>query len=163
MRNSKRLRNTLLVGLLGCATAAHAQPASADSELKWGLGSAVSSLLYAPAKALYASAGVLFGGIAWGLSGGDREVADAVMNPAVRGDYVVTPAHLRGDRKLAFIGAADDGQADPSATGFAGERDPYSQSYYEPDSQTSYGSGSPAEASDSQASYDSDSRGFYEY
>jgi hypothetical protein len=156
LTNSKRLRNSLLVGLLGCATAAHAQPASADSDLKLGLGSAVSSLLYAPAKALYASAGVLFGGIAWGLSGGDREVADAVMNPAVRGDYVVTPAHLRGERKLAFMGAADDGQVDPSATGSAGEEDAYSQRYYEPDSQTSYGSESPASSG-------SDSRGFYGY
>ena len=138
------MRNTLLVGLLGCATAAHAQPASADSELKWGLGSAVTSLLYAPAKALYASAGVLFGGVAWGLSGGNREVADAVMGPAVRGDYIVTPAHLRGDRKLAFIGATENGQADRSATGFAGEEDPYSPSYYERESQASYDSDSPS-------------------
>ena len=32
----------------------------------------------------------------------------AVITPAVRGDYVVTPAHLRGERELEFIGRDPD-------------------------------------------------------
>jgi hypothetical protein len=48
--------------------------------------------------------GLLFGGLAWGLSGGDADVLRAVVTPAVRGDYVVTPSLLRGDRPIEFFG-----------------------------------------------------------
>ncbi len=69
-----------------------------------GAASAVCSLLYAPTKLVYAALGTVFGGLAWGLSGGDSDVLDAVLLPAVRGDYVVTPAHLRGEETLEFVG-----------------------------------------------------------
>jgi hypothetical protein len=69
-----------------------------------GVGAAFSSLLYAPAKLVYATLGLVIGGIAWGLSGGDKEVKDAVIMPAVRGDYVITPAIIRGEKKLEFVG-----------------------------------------------------------
>ena len=45
-----------------------------------------------------------FGGFAYGLSGGDGDVMRAVVRPAIRGDYVVTPGHLRGERQLEFFG-----------------------------------------------------------
>jgi len=61
-------------------------------------------LVYGPVKMAYSILGVVFGGIAWGLSGGDTEVMTAVITPAVRGDYVVTPSHLRGEEHLEFIG-----------------------------------------------------------
>jgi hypothetical protein len=69
-----------------------------------GAASALCSLLYAPAKLTYAVLGTVLGGLAWGLSGGDSDVLNAVLMPAVRGDYVVTPAHLQGDEALEFIG-----------------------------------------------------------
>ena len=50
------------------------------------------------------SGGGIIGGFAWLLSAGDYQVMYAVITPAVRGDYVVTPAHLRGERELEFIG-----------------------------------------------------------
>ena len=83
-------------------------PAQADtaSEAGWGIGSALSSLVYAPVKVVYAILGTVFGGLAWGLSGGDSEVFNAVIIPSVRGDYVVTPSHLRGEQPLAFLGRA---------------------------------------------------------
>jgi hypothetical protein len=68
-----------------------------------GIGSALASLIYGPTKIAYAVLGTVFGGMAWGLSGGDSEVADAVITPAIRGDYVVTPANLRGE-PIEFIG-----------------------------------------------------------
>jgi hypothetical protein len=77
---------------------------SAAREGGWGALAAVGTLLYSPAKVVYAGCGLLFGGIAWGLSGGDREVLDAVITPAVRGDYVLVPAHVRGERRLEFFG-----------------------------------------------------------
>jgi hypothetical protein len=69
-----------------------------------GVGAAFASLLYAPVKLVYATLGVVLGGIAWGLSGGDAEVKNAVIMPAVRGDYVITPAIIQGEKKLEFVG-----------------------------------------------------------
>jgi hypothetical protein len=74
------------------------------SEAGIGAGAALCSLIYGPVKIAYATLGLVFGGMAWGLSGGDSDVLDAVVTPAVRGDYVVTPAILRGERKLEFVG-----------------------------------------------------------
>ena len=99
------MRVTVMLGVL--VLLLQASPASADSKgASVGLGSAavISSLVYGPVKMAYSIVGVVFGGIAWGLSGGDTEVMSAVITPAVRGDYVVTPSHLRGEEHLEFIG-----------------------------------------------------------
>ena len=76
------------------------------SEFGLGLGAAVCSLVYAPIKVVYAAGGGLVGGFAWLFSAGDGDVARAVVTPAMRGDYVVTPGHLRGEKPLEFIGRA---------------------------------------------------------
>ena len=69
-----------------------------------GAVAALSTLLYGPLKLTYATLGLLIGGSAWGLSGGDQQVLEAVVTPAVRGDYVVTPQHIRMERSLEFYG-----------------------------------------------------------
>ncbi len=107
MTRSTHMAGALLVCILviGLNPAdARAQEPSATSEAGIGALAALSTLVYGPAKLVYALGGVIFGGIAWALSGGDRDVMNAVFTPAVRGDYVVTPAHLRGERPLEFIG-----------------------------------------------------------
>ena len=58
------------------------------------------------------SNGVLFGGFSWVLSGGDTEVLTAVVSPAIRGDYVITPSHIRGERSVEFIGRQPDYRED---------------------------------------------------
>ncbi len=83
---------------------ARGQEPGAASEAGVGALAALSTLVYGPIKVVYAAGGVIFGGFAWALSGGDRDVMNAVFTPAVRGDYVVTPAHLRGERPLEFFG-----------------------------------------------------------
>ena len=98
-----RLRSALLGSMLLCAVGVFPAQASADSETRWGIGSALINVLYLPAKVTYAATGAVFGGIAWGLSGGDRGVAEAVIDPAIHGDYLVTPAHLRRERRLEFV------------------------------------------------------------
>jgi hypothetical protein len=97
--------------VLACAVAIALGPvaASADEKAMYneaGVGAlaALSSLVYGPAKILYAGCGLLFGGIAWALSGGDQAVMQAVLTTSVRGDYVVTPEHLRMERPLEFLG-----------------------------------------------------------
>jgi hypothetical protein len=69
-----------------------------------GFGSALVSLVYGPTKILYATGGVLVGGLAFLFSGGDSEVAQVILTPSVRGDYVVTPAQLRGQEEIEFFG-----------------------------------------------------------
>jgi hypothetical protein len=102
----KRLRAVALVALLAASLAPGAALAeeSATSEAGVGALSAVSSLIYGPAKILYALTGTLIGGMAWGLSGGDSQVLHAVVSPAVRGDYVVTPEHIRMEKQVEFFG-----------------------------------------------------------
>ena len=69
-----------------------------------GAAAALSSLVYGPVKLVYATLGGLVGGIAWGLSGGDSDVKNAVIMPAVLGDYVITPSIIRGEEQLEFVG-----------------------------------------------------------
>ena len=71
-----------------------------------GTASALSSLIYGPAKIVYATGGVLVGGLGWIFSGGDGEVAKSIISPAVYGDYVVSPAVLRGEQSLEWYGRA---------------------------------------------------------
>jgi hypothetical protein len=99
------MRATLMVGVL--VLSLQSSPARAEggaSEAGVGAAAAISSLIYGPIKIAYSVLGVVFGGFAWGLSGGDTEVMTAVISPAIRGDYVITPSHVRGERPIEFFG-----------------------------------------------------------
>ncbi len=99
------LRAAATVGAL--VIALQAAPVRADTgavEAGTGAAAAVSSLIYGPVKIVYSVLGVVFGGFAWALSGGDTDVMTAVISPAVRGDYVITPSHIRGERSVEFFG-----------------------------------------------------------
>ena len=101
--NSARL--ALLVGAF--ALVFQAGPARADvaaAEAGMGIASVALTLVYSPVKVAYSILGVVFGGFAYGLSGGDAEVMKSVVIPAVRGDYVVTPSHVNGERMIEFFG-----------------------------------------------------------
>jgi len=106
MKVSNRARRALLACVLMIALAPQAARADDSIESEAGLGAAAAlcTLLYGPVKVVYALSGLIFGGMAWGLSGGDSDVLRAVVTPAVRGDYVITPALLRGERPLEFFG-----------------------------------------------------------
>ncbi len=108
-------RAALVAGALAVALLASPAAASEAAEAGIGAGAAFSTLLYSPIKVVYSVLGTVFGGIAWGLSGGDRDVMDAVITPAVLGDYVVTPSHLRGERPLEFFGRRAEYREPPSA------------------------------------------------
>ncbi len=113
MIGSKLVPMVILVSAL--ALVFQAGPVRADgaaSEAGVGAASAFTSLIYGPVKIVYSVLGVVFGGFAWGLSGGDSDVMQAVVTPAVRGDYVVTPQHIRGERSLEFIGRSPDYRED---------------------------------------------------
>ena len=85
------------------------QPAEPVSEeLGWGFGAALASVFYIPAKVTYAGLGLLTGGLGYVLTGGRADVANNIIYPSVRGNYVVTPNHLKGTEPIYFVGAGPD-------------------------------------------------------
>jgi hypothetical protein len=74
------------------------------NEAGWGAAAALSSLVYAPVKLVYAMGGGLTAGLAWLFSAGDSDVVNPIIDASLRGDYVLTPEHLRGQREIEFIG-----------------------------------------------------------
>ncbi len=97
---------SIWVFLLGGAAPAVAQDAERGATMEFCLGvsSLALTLPYGLVKVVYALGGTLTGGVAWVLTGGRNEVARAIIQPAVRGDYVIIPEHLTNDRALVFVG-----------------------------------------------------------
>lgn len=84
------------------------QPAAEEGvieEAGYGVGAALASFLYIPAKVTYAGLGLLTGGVGYVLSGGNADVANNIIYPAVRGNYIVTPSNLKGTDPIYFVGA----------------------------------------------------------
>lgn len=75
-----------------------------SSEIGVNAASAALTLVYGPVKLTYSALGIVFGGIAYGLSGGDSDVLHAVITPAIHGDYAVLPKHVRREKHLEFFG-----------------------------------------------------------
>ena len=48
--------------------------------------------------------GAVAGGVGFIFSGGDKVTAEKIWSPSLGGEYVVTPAHLRGEKDLHFFG-----------------------------------------------------------
>ncbi len=69
-----------------------------------GVGSVFATLVYGPVKVMYATLGSITGGLAYLLTGGRLDVPREIIQPAVRGDYVVTPEHLTFNQPLLFVG-----------------------------------------------------------
>jgi hypothetical protein len=85
------------------ATAAPAR-AGGFEDAGWGLLTVLTNVAYMPAKVVYATVGAATGGIAWCVTGGDTETASKVWTPSLEGTYVMTPAMLRGEEGVQFVG-----------------------------------------------------------
>ena len=130
MQRSDRTRLALLGLALVVATSpgiARAQQSSESTPTyeSGGLGAAAAlcSLVYGPTKVAMAISGLIVGGLAYPLSGGDSDITMKVINTSVRGDYVVTPSNLRGEQPLEFFGRAPEeayGSAPEAAAGSYG-------------------------------------------
>ena len=93
--------------------------ASADSGSFWsdvglGAGAAVSNVVYIPAKLVYATVGGLVGGLAYLVTLGSTETANAIWEPTLGGTYVLTPTILRGEQKLHFNGEPPSSSSESS-------------------------------------------------
>jgi hypothetical protein len=102
-----RALGCLLVGLLAIGAprvGMTAEPRHAAAEMGLGVAAVAVTFIYGPCKVLYAVFGSATGGLAWVFTGGDNETARKIVQPSVRGDYVVTPEHLTMERALVFSG-----------------------------------------------------------
>lgn len=89
------------------ASASH----SAEDETGLGIAAGLVTLVYTPAKVLYALGGGAIAGMAYLASAGDQDVTEPILTPSLRGDYFVTPEHLKGERSLEFFGRSPHGSA----------------------------------------------------
>ncbi len=114
---AKRIASALVVSALVLGSASSAVADEPKNELKTGAGCVLANVVYMPAKVLYAAGGGLVAGAAYLFSAGDKEVAKPILDAAVGGDYIVEPAHLRGERQLVFFGqSAEQQQAKQAAS-----------------------------------------------
>jgi hypothetical protein len=91
----------LIVGSL--PRAAQADERYCD-DVGWGLAAVGVNLFYSPAKLVYAAIGGLVGGMAYVWTAGEPKAAHRVWSVSLGGTYVVTPAMLRGEESLLFMG-----------------------------------------------------------
>jgi hypothetical protein len=89
-----------------CLWVAVARAADNDyaSDAGYGVLAVVSNVFYMPAKIVYATLGGLTGSLAYLLTVGDFDTAEAIWSPSLGGSYVVTPAMLRSDEPILFNG-----------------------------------------------------------
>ena len=102
----KRVIAAVIVAMMVCQIVmiSSVRAESAASEAGIGIGAFFATLLYTPTKIVYAILGGLAGGAAYGFSAGDEVAACRVWTPSFRGTYVLTPAHLRGEKPIRFAG-----------------------------------------------------------
>ena len=68
---------------------------------------------YCAAKAAFAIAGSVVGGLGYAFSGGDSRTAESVWTSSVYGTYILRPAHLRGEEPIHFLGTPEDRSGEP--------------------------------------------------
>jgi hypothetical protein len=98
-----------IVALLTLALAAsaaapvHAAPAGSTSQdVTYGAGSFFGTLLYAPAKTGFCVLGAVTSGLT--LPFGGPQTAGKVATAACGGTWVITPATLKGQEQIRFVG-----------------------------------------------------------
>ncbi len=101
----KRMIRIVSSGLLALLLSAP-MAARADFSDDAGMGTAtvLANVVYMPTKLVYAALGGLTGSFAYLLTGGNYTAAERVWTPSLGGNYVLNPAHLRGQEQIYFSG-----------------------------------------------------------
>lgn len=115
----------LALGAALAATPVRADESSAsptsDEEAGLGVAAGLVSLVYTPAKVLYALGGGAVAGMAYLASAGDQDVTEPILTPSLRGDYFVTREHLKGERSLEFFGREPQASAGTPSVSSGGD------------------------------------------
>ena len=98
---------TFLLGLalLGQSAASWAASGSEEStvaQIGYGTGSVVGSVVYFPFKAAFCILGAIGGGFTLVVAG--PETANKVVSASCRGTWVITPAVVKGQEEVKFVG-----------------------------------------------------------
>jgi len=116
---SKKAYNTIAALIILCiyvtmtVPAAHAGDASDDyaggaeltvSDTGMEAVSALATMVYFPAKAIFALGGGIVGGLTYAFTGGDEEATSKIWLISMEGDYMVEPENLTGEVPINFIG-----------------------------------------------------------
>lgn len=107
----KRRRNFVAGGAVALAIVLGGQPAAAtDTSGSTPPGVALQAACwiltvpYGAAKMAYSLGGGIVGSLALLATGGHSETAEAIWNPSMKGDYIIQPQHLTGEKPLRFMG-----------------------------------------------------------
>lgn len=82
-----------------------------------GVASVFTSLPYSLVKFTFATLGGVFGGFTYLFSAGNQRAANAVWDTSMRGTYVITPRHLKGEEPVRFLGVPPIRDDAPASTG----------------------------------------------
>ena len=85
------------------------------SEAGLGIASVLVSIPYGALKVAYAVAGAVTGGFAYVFTGGNLKAAQSVWDTSLRGTYIITPDHLRGDKPIRFLGVPPEAEGQSTA------------------------------------------------
>lgn len=77
---------------------------SGTSDLLMGASCLVVGVPYTAFKLAFAGLGAIFGTFTYALSGGNSEAAQKVWDTSLRGTYIITPEHLKGQKRVEFVG-----------------------------------------------------------
>ena len=77
---------------------------STPTQYGLGVASVFTSLPYSIGKFVFATMGGIFGGFTYVFSAGNQKAANAVWDTNMRGTYVISPRHLKGEEPIRFFG-----------------------------------------------------------
>lgn len=88
-----------------------------NTPTQYGLGvaSVFTSLPYSIGKFVFATMGGIFGGFTYLFSGGNEKAAKAVWDTSMRGTYVISSRHLKGEEPIRFFGTPPIRDEEPAA------------------------------------------------
>ena len=89
-----------------------------STQVQYGLGvaSVFTSLPYSIGKFAFATMGGIFGGFTYLFSAGNLKAAQSVWDTSMRGTYVISPKHLKGEEPVRFFGIPPIRDEAPAST-----------------------------------------------
>jgi hypothetical protein len=84
------------------------QTENTGSQYGLGAASVFLTIPYGMAKFMFATLGGIFGGFTYAFSGANEKAAKSVWDTSMRGTYVITPEHLKGEKSVRFFGMPAD-------------------------------------------------------
>jgi len=105
MTTMPRFALGIALAALAAALPTAAAAESTSQEVAYGVGSVMTTLVYAPIKASFCILGAVTSGFT--LPFGGPRTAEKVASAACGGTWAVTPAALKGQEPVRFVGGGE--------------------------------------------------------